>query len=150
MDVKSLKEDYARCEIGDGYFYDVEADNLLKLKLLILLKGGVFVTDSGFVLADIDKLVQFEKKSEEAIEEFDAIKKEFERINETLLSKWKGEGADAYRQETDNILANIGGIRDVLDAINNGAVKAIKESYLKLDEELGKFNRNPHVDREDG
>jgi uncharacterized protein YukE len=115
-----------------------------------LLKGGVFVTDSGFVLADIDKLVQFEKKSEEAIEEFDAIKKEFERINETLLSKWKGEGADAYRQETDNILANIGGIRDVLDAINNGAVKAIKESYLKLDEELGKFNRNPHVDREDG
>jgi len=45
-----------------------------------------------------------------------------------LLSKWKGEGADAYRQETDNILANIGGIRDVLDAINNGAVKAIKEA----------------------
>lgn len=34
MDVKSLKEDYARCEKGDGYFYDVEADNLLKLKLI--------------------------------------------------------------------------------------------------------------------
>ena len=26
MDVKSLKEDYARCEKGDGYYYDVEAD----------------------------------------------------------------------------------------------------------------------------
>jgi len=60
-----------------------------------------------------------------------------------LLSKWKGEGADAYRQETDNILANIGGIRDVLDAINNGAVKAIKESYLKLDEELGNLTETP-------
>ena len=34
MDVKSLKEDYARCEKGDGYFYDVEADNLLKLKFI--------------------------------------------------------------------------------------------------------------------
>jgi DNA segregation ATPase FtsK/SpoIIIE-like protein len=32
MDVKALKEDYAKCEKGDGYFYDVEADNLLKLK----------------------------------------------------------------------------------------------------------------------
>jgi len=32
-----------------------------------MLKGGVFVTDSGFVLADIDKLVQFEKKSEEQL-----------------------------------------------------------------------------------
>lgn len=34
MDIKSLKEDYARCENGDGYFYDVEADNLLKLKFI--------------------------------------------------------------------------------------------------------------------
>lgn len=34
MDVKTLKEDYARCERGDGYFYDVEADNLLKLKFI--------------------------------------------------------------------------------------------------------------------
>ncbi len=34
MDVKSLKEDYARCEMGDGYAYDVEADNLLKLKFI--------------------------------------------------------------------------------------------------------------------
>ena len=34
MDVKALKEDYARCEKGDGYFYDVEADNLLKLKFI--------------------------------------------------------------------------------------------------------------------
>lgn len=34
MDVKSLKEDYARCEKGDGYFYDIEADNLSKLKFI--------------------------------------------------------------------------------------------------------------------
>ena len=34
MDVKTLKEDFARCEKGDGYFYDVEADNLLKLKFI--------------------------------------------------------------------------------------------------------------------
>ncbi|MCL2078617.1 MAG: FtsK/SpoIIIE domain-containing protein [Oscillospiraceae bacterium] len=34
MDVKSLKEDYARCERGDGYFYDAEADNLHKLKFI--------------------------------------------------------------------------------------------------------------------
>lgn len=34
MDVKSLKEDYAPCEKGDGYFYDIEADNLLKAKFI--------------------------------------------------------------------------------------------------------------------
>lgn len=34
MDVKSLKEDYARCEIGDGYCYNVEADMLKKAKFI--------------------------------------------------------------------------------------------------------------------
>lgn len=34
MDIKSLKEDYARCEIGDGYYYDVEADSLKKGKFI--------------------------------------------------------------------------------------------------------------------
>lgn len=34
MDQKSLKEDYARCEIGDGYYYDVEADSLKKTKFI--------------------------------------------------------------------------------------------------------------------
>ncbi len=34
MDVKALKEDYAPCEKGDGYYYDIEADNLLKVKFM--------------------------------------------------------------------------------------------------------------------
>lgn len=34
MDTKTLKEDYARCELGDGYFYDVEADVLKKMKFI--------------------------------------------------------------------------------------------------------------------
>lgn len=101
------------------------------------------MSSSGFVLADIVKISQFEQKSQEAIAEFDAIKEKFNEINATLLSKWKGEGADAYKQETDHILENIGGIKDVLDAINNGVVKDIKDSYLQLDAELGEFNRNP-------
>ena len=34
MDIKSLKEEYARCEKGDGYYYDIEADKLVKLKFI--------------------------------------------------------------------------------------------------------------------
>lgn len=39
MDVKALKEDYARCEKGDGYFYDIEADHLLKAKFIKYEEG---------------------------------------------------------------------------------------------------------------
>jgi len=34
MDQKTLKEDYARCELGDGYYYNVEADSLKKAKFI--------------------------------------------------------------------------------------------------------------------
>lgn len=34
MDVKSLKEEYAQCEEGDGYFYSIERDELKKLKFI--------------------------------------------------------------------------------------------------------------------
>jgi uncharacterized protein YukE len=103
---------------------------------------------TGFISADIDKIEQFEKKSQEAITEFDAIKTKFNEINATLLSKWEGKGADAYKDETDHILEKIGGIKDILDGINNGIVKDIKDNYLKLDEQLGEFNKNPQSSEE--
>lgn len=98
-----------------------------------------------FVSADIDKLVQFERDSAAAVTEFNAIKTKFESINSTLLRNWEGEGAEAYKYETDNILEKIGSIEDVLKTINEGVMKDIKENYLKLDEELGEFNKNPET-----
>ncbi len=34
MDARELKAEYAKCTVGDGYCYDVEADELTKLKLI--------------------------------------------------------------------------------------------------------------------
>lgn len=101
------------------------------------------MADGGFVSADIEKLAQFERESAEAIREFNAIKTDFESINSTLLGSWKGKGADAYRNETDHILEKVGGVEDVLKAISEGVLRDIKENYMKLDAELGEFNRNP-------
>lgn len=101
------------------------------------------MANADFVLADIEKLVQFEKDSADAIKEFNCIKEDFEKINAALLGKWEGEGAEAYKYETDHILEKIGGIEDVLKTINEGVIKDVKDNYMKLDDELGVFNRNP-------
>jgi uncharacterized protein YukE len=103
----------------------------------------IIMAGTAFVSADIDKITQFEKESKEAITEFDAIKVKFDEINAALLVNWKGDGAVAYKKEVNYILENIGGIKDILDGINNGAVKDVKDNYLKLDDELGEFNKNP-------
>lgn len=108
------------------------------------------MADSNFVSADIAKITKFMSDSEEVIKEFNDIKEKFNLINSTLLGKWKGEGADAYRKETDHILENIGGIKDVLDSINNGAVKTIVDEYTNLDNELAEYNRDPQSGEENG
>lgn len=104
------------------------------------------MSSAKFVSADTKKIADFEKKSKEVSKEFSEIKKEFERINKELLSAWNGVGADAYKYETDHILEKIGSIDDVLDAINNSAVKDIRTNYSQLDDELAEFNKNPYGD----
>ena len=79
------------------------------------------MAEGAFVSVDIGKISKFMSESAEVIK----------------------EGADAYKTETDHILENIGGIKDVLDGINNGAVKSLKDEYTKLDDELAEFNKNP-------
>lgn len=100
---------------------------------------------SAFVSADIEKIVKFEKDSKEAIKEFKEIKTKFESINAALLKSWKGEGAESYKNETDHILENIGGIEDILNEINESVYTDIKDNYLELDKQLGEFNRNPET-----
>ena len=101
------------------------------------------MANTAFVSADIEKLVQFEKDSADAIKEFNAIKSKFEKVNDTLLKNWDGEGAEAFQYETDHILEKIGSIEDVLKTLNEGVIKDIKDAYLKLDDELAEFNKNP-------
>ena len=98
---------------------------------------------NDFISADTSIISKFKSDSADAIETFDSIKEGFDSINKELLKVWKGKGADAYRKETDHILENVGGIKDVLDAINEGAVGSVWEEYSKLDEELAEFNKNP-------
>ena len=94
-----------------------------------------------FVSADIGKIAQFERKSQEAITEFNAIKAKFNDINSAVLNVWKGSGADAYKHETDHILEKIGGLKDVLDGINNGVVKDVKDNYIMLRATAFTFHR---------
>lgn len=102
------------------------------------------MSSAKFNSADTSKIAQFEKGSKKVCAEFKAIKKEFQRINKDLLSGWKGVGAEAYKYETDHIFEKIGSIDDVLDVINNSAVKDIRDNYSKLDDELAEFNKNPY------
>lgn len=97
----------------------------------------------AFIEADIGKLEGVITKGQEIITEFNKIKSDFETINSTLLSNWKGYGADAYKYETDYIMENLVNVEEVINSINDSAINDIIDNYNKLDEELGDFNIDP-------
>lgn len=100
------------------------------------------MADVKFVRADIGKLESFVSESEEAIREFGEIKKEFRRINDTLLRQWDGSGKAAYKQVSDHITEKIADIETILTTINDNVLKDIIAEYKKVDKELGAYNRH--------
>lgn len=96
---------------------------------------------SEFVRADLRKFETFLSESEEAIKEFSDIRDEFDRINDTLLDNWDGAGKAAYKKVADHITEKVGGIKDVLDTINNLVVKDIIDQYNTIDNDLAEYNR---------
>lgn len=95
-----------------------------------------------FIRCDIDKMQEFIKYREEAKTEFLEIRKEYSTINNELLAKWKGKGAEEYRKLTQHITDNVGTIADVLDTIVDNVLVDIVAFYEEADKEIAEYNRN--------
>lgn len=98
--------------------------------------------DSKFVKADVAALEQFVQDSEDAITEFDYIKRKFREINDTLLSHWDGAGKAEYQKVADHIMDNITGIDEVLKNISEDMLTDIIDVYNSLDRDLADYNRH--------
>ncbi|MBQ2603459.1 MAG: hypothetical protein VZR27_04995 [Acutalibacteraceae bacterium] len=96
---------------------------------------------SNYVRADIGKLETFINESSDCIREFSEIRKEFDRINNTLFQSWEGAGRASYENVVSHITEKITGISEILDAINDGVIKDIVDYYNDLDKQLGDYNR---------
>lgn len=98
---------------------------------------------SDFIEADVEKLQTFVTESQDLVNVFNNIKLEFEDINTRLLSIWEGAGAEAYKQEAEHILENVGGLEENLKEMNENVLQTIIDNYSKLDDDLAEFNKNP-------
>ena len=70
-------------------------------------------------------------------------------MKEKLYCKSGGCSAKLGAKKLTHILEKIGSVEDVLKAINESAVKDIRDSYSQVDDELGEFNRNPNSGTEE-
>ncbi|WP_295153718.1 hypothetical protein [uncultured Ruminococcus sp.] len=106
------------------------------------------VDDSVFIKVDTAKITAFLTKAPTLVEEFENIKKDFEKINSDILGEWQGEGADEYKYETDHILEKIGDLAATIKEITEGTLTSVRDEFVKQDTEIGNYNRKMANDEE--
>jgi uncharacterized protein YukE len=79
---------------------------------------------------------------EELLKEYDQINTDFDTIRDTLLSNWKGKGADEFKMDAVNVKRNIGGINVVLKTMSDTLLDCLDE-IKNTDNESGDVCRQP-------
>lgn len=72
------------------------------------------------------------------ITQFEGIVQDVKRINETMLSKWKGEGCKAYELDCRQVQLNLKDISDIMYDLRDALVNAHAE-YIKMDQSVSKL-----------
>lgn len=94
-----------------------------------------------YKLLDTSKFDIFIEQSNEWIEEYARIQKEYDRIVNTLENNWKGKGAKAFLLDAKEVKTNITGIGDILKTMCD-ILYDCKDVFTQSDTSLGNNNRN--------
>ena len=86
----------------------------------------------------------FDRKIESlrTLVEYNSIDKDYKTIVDTLLKEWKGNGADAFKSDSEKVKKNLVGIHDVLKSAFDILVDC-REVIKECDTSLGEYNENP-------
>ena len=94
---------------------------------------------SDFRHLDLSKFETFVGGSDSFLERSSKISEDFGNIVSSLLSNWKGEGADAFKEDADNVACNINGVTDILKTMCD-TLKDCKTVFMETDQKLGRMN----------
>ena len=98
--------------------------------------------DNGFVVLDTRAFDDALSRKENLISSYNAINEEYDRIVSTLLSNWKGKGADAFKKDAAAVKTNIVGIYDILKIMCD-TLTDCRAVFAECDTALGEYNRDP-------
>lgn len=96
--------------------------------------------DNGYVVLDTRAFDAAIAQKDDLIAKYDAINNEYERIVNTLMSNWKGKGANAFRRDAQTVKTNIVGIYDILRVMCD-TLTDCRAIFAECDSALGEYNR---------
>lgn len=72
---------------------------------------------------------------------YDIIKSSYSTIVTDLLKNWKGRGADAFKVDSEKVIANLVGIQDILSTMCD-TLSDCYDIFSECDCSIGTNNRN--------
>ena len=104
--------------------------------------------NQGYNLLDSRKFDEFINARASLLSEYDSINQKFNTIVQNLanpqnpqISNWKGQGADAFIQDAQQVRTNIKGIQDILKTMCDTLIDC-RTVFEECDISLGKANES--------
>lgn len=101
---------------------------------------------NGYVVLDTKAFDAVIEKKADFISKYDAINSEYDRIVNTLMSNWKGKGANAFKKDAQTVKTNIVGIYDILKMMCD-TLTDCRAVFAECDTALGEYNRETNSEK---
>ena len=105
--------------------------------------------NSDCVLLEVKKLKAFVEQKNDFAYKSIKIQEDFKSIVEDLLREWKGEGADAFREDSEKVLSNLARLSEML-VLMCDTLSDCCEVYTNVDTAIGAMNRGNKVSSQNG
>lgn len=96
---------------------------------------------ADYNLLDTQAFENFINSQKSLKERYNNIVNDYNRIVNDLLNNWKGKGADAFREDSEKVAANIAGIQDILNTMCD-TLRDCRDVFGECDTSLGNNNRD--------
>ena len=100
------------------------------------------MSNNGFVRLDTAAFDKAKAEKERILSEYNSIDRDYKTIVDTLLREWKGQGADAFKSDSEKVKRNLSGLHDVLKTAFDTLDDCL-EIFKECDTGLGEYNKNP-------
>lgn len=90
---------------------------------------------------DTQAFENFISSRESLISRYNSITTRYKQTVKTLIENWKGKGADAFEEDSEKVIANLGGIQDILITMCD-TLRDCREIFGECDTSLRENNIN--------
>ena len=94
----------------------------------------------GYNLLDTRSFDKFLSNKSGLIQRYNKLNSDYDKIVKELTQNWKGKGAEAFKNDAENVKANLTGIKEILVTMCD-TLESCKEIFQECDTALGEAIR---------